>query len=183
MSDVEYSQHLSRIHKSLTRQQRRRRFMWGVGFNAWLTQYVARDFAKNTRNKSRCTNSRSEMVFPMLKGVDVAMRSETLNDGANQLLQILGACCSVALPKKDVTQGKRAYTEYYSRWSRMLFEQYFKDELAAFGYSFGSFDHTTPLLWLDQYAAGKLERATESSPIQSHEVRNLTSDATTSTKH
>ena len=86
------------------------------GFNTWM---------KYTLLRWRWNEGRSlgEYAFPMLSGVDVAIRQEQLNEGLNRVLKIADVGAQVTLPEKNKTSGKKPYTEYYSWSTRMLAER------------------------------------------------------------
>ena len=99
------------------------------GFNTWM---------KYTLLRWRWNEGRSlgEYAFPMLSGVDVAIRQEQLNEGLNRVLEVARVGAQVELPKKNKTSGKKPYTEYYSWSTRMLAERMIAPQMERFGYDF-----------------------------------------------
>lgn len=127
LSDEEYAQRQEAIDERERRQKRKGRLMRWVGFNTWM---------KYTLLRWRWGSSQDldEYAFPMLSGVDVAIRQEQLNEGLNRILEIAEVGAQVELPEKNKTSGKRPYTEYYSRSTRMLAEYMLAPQLETFGY-------------------------------------------------
>src|SRR5690606_30448823 len=114
------------------RSYRRRRFLKLSGFNGWVTFSVLRHWARNHFQITDSSSEKKEWLFPMLEGVKVVMRYEQLEDALNNILGSMDICETVTLPRKNMTQGKRHYGEYYSDFTRRLITSYFKDELGSF---------------------------------------------------
>ena len=117
---------------------------------------VLRRLATDCITNRRLSPDRQTILFPMLNGVDVALRYETLEKGLNYLLSLVGADSEIRLPKKNVTPGKKDYVTYYSRLSRTYVQVVFRKELQAFGYACGKHSISGPLIWLDESAREKI---------------------------
>jgi hypothetical protein len=83
----------------------------------------------------------------MLAHVDVVLRQEQLEEALNVVLHSQGVTELIHLPRKNLTAGKKAYTEYYNAVSRGIIERLYSDELNHMGYSFGG-QTTASLLYL-----------------------------------
>ncbi len=116
-----------------------------VGFNAWMTYTLVRWWWKG---KSR-GQELSKYAFPMLGGVDVAIRQEHLNEGVNRVLEIAGVDERVRLPEKNMTSAKQPYTEYYAWSSRALVESMLGSEMRHFGYGFPGPVGDEPVVFLN----------------------------------
>ncbi|MCS3697033.1 hypothetical protein GGP73_001728 [Salinibacter ruber] len=133
ISSEEYDRRREAIDRREQEQKRKGRLMRRVGFNAWMVVTLLRwrwTGRQDTGRKLR------EYAFPMLGGVDVAIRQERLNEGLNRVLDLAGLTRCVRLPEKNKTSGKKPHNEYYSWPARMLIEQMLGEELAKFGYAF-----------------------------------------------
>lgn len=140
ISQREYENLMASLERSRQRLQWRQRVMKRLGFNTWMLATIARFVARRLRRNRRQGDDPQEFLFPMLHGVDVAIRNEMLEQGLNEVLQLLQSGRSIELPRKNVTPGKKQYMEYYSFPVRFLFGRLFAKPLRAFGYSFGRND-------------------------------------------
>ena len=133
LSHQEYEQRRRAIDKREQKQKRKGRLMRWVGFNTWM---------KYTLLRWRWTGARGsgpgldEYAFPMLDGVDVAIRQERLNEGLNRVLEIAGVEMQAELPENNTTRGKKPYMEYYTWTTRALAEQMIAPQMERFGYDF-----------------------------------------------
>lgn len=117
-----------------------------MGFEEWLLRGVdlyptCSPLALARRLRRRIGGpSRRSRIFPLIDGLDVIMRYETLEQDFNAVLRRAGIDEHVSLKRAagstDLTAGKRPYREYYSPALRATIERSFDKELAAFGYSF-----------------------------------------------
>lgn len=130
LSDEEYEQRKKDIEQREQQQKRKGRLMRWAGFNNWVKYTLLR--------WKMGTNSRGlgEYAFPMLSGVDVAIRQERLNEGLNQLLDAADAGIHLELPESNTTSGKKPYTDYYSWTTRALVERMIGPQMEKFGYDF-----------------------------------------------
>jgi hypothetical protein len=133
LSAGEYERRQRTLEERKQEQKRKGRRMRWVGFNNWMKYTLLRWWWKRGRSNGR---GLSEYAFPMLSGVDVAIRQEQLNKGVNRVLEIAGADEQVELPEKNKTSGKKPYTEYYAWSTRVLAENMFASEMKRFGYGF-----------------------------------------------
>lgn len=148
MTDREYSANIEVLERKSIRADRRRRLLKAAGFNMWLARTVLRSSAKTAKSAEHVDEARRDVLFPMLEGVDVVMRSERLEEGLNELLRSQGADVKVDLPRLNTTPGKKPYTAYYSGLSVRLVEKLFQRQLDEFGYGFGEVPEGSPLMWL-----------------------------------
>lgn len=133
LSDEEYAQRQGAIDQREKNQKKKGRLMRWIGFNSWM-KYTLLRWWWNGREDER--GGVGNYAFPMLHGVDVAIRQEQLNSGLNQLLEIADVGTRVNLPEKNKTRGKKPYTEYYSWTTRTLAERMLGPEMERFGYAF-----------------------------------------------
>lgn len=115
-----------------------------MGFEGWLRRLLrTRTLAGRTwmwaRSGCRLARARERIYqpYPMIDGVHQLMRYERLHEDLNRILQGAGVTRAVDMPRRNVTPGKRPYTEYYSTRSRTLVERRLGRELDRFGYRFG----------------------------------------------
>lgn len=145
LTDEEYERKRRAINQREQEQKRKGRLMRWLGFNAWMTYTLVRWWWKG---KSR-GQELSKYAFPMLGGVDVAIRQEHLNEGVNRVLEIAGVDERVRLPEKNMTSGKQPYTEYYAWSSRALVESMLGSEMRHFGYGFPGPAGDEPVVFLN----------------------------------
>jgi len=135
LSEEELKQRKGHIAYKRRRQTRRQRIMRMVGFNNWMKVTLIRwclEGCKNGFNDS-CIK---KYAFPMLEGVHLAISQEKLEDGLNQLLRRAGIDETVELPRKNITEGKKQYQDYYSLTTRWLAKYLLGDTMESFGYGF-----------------------------------------------
>lgn len=133
LSKEEYEQRRQAIDEREQKQKRKGRLMRWVGFNTWMKYTLLRWRWTGVRGKSP---GLGEYAFPMLSGVDVAIRQEWLNEGVNRVLEVAGVGAQIELPERNTTSGKKPYTEYYSWATRALAEQMIAPQMVRFGYDF-----------------------------------------------
>ena len=133
LSEQEYERRHRAIDEREKGQKKKGRLMRWVGLNNWMKYTLLRWWWKGSRDSSQ---GLGEYAFPMLSGVDVAIRQEQLNEGLNQALKIADMGTRVELPEKNKTRGKKPYTEYYSWTTRLLAEQMLASQMETFGYGF-----------------------------------------------
>lgn len=136
-SRSEYDKRLADRPRVEKRLRRRARIIGHVGFNTWLQTTLlrwkaSRVFSRERRSRAECDYT----LFPMLEGVDVVLRQESLEQALNELLQRLDARRAVVVPEKNQTGEKRHYSTYYSKQSRWLVHRLYGFELERFGYDF-----------------------------------------------
>lgn len=150
LAQEEYQRRLNLREDQRCKHNRRRRVIRAVGFNTWMKVTLLRWYLKGNQKENGAPRIWS-YAFPMLQGVDVVMRQEQLEQGGNEVLRIAGVEKTISLPRKNVTPGKKPYTDYYSTTTRYLAEYLLgEDTLAAFGYNFhGLLEQTSPIVWLN----------------------------------
>jgi hypothetical protein len=87
LSDSAYEQRRRDIEQWKRQQKRKGRLMRWVGFNTWMTYTLLRWGWKAGGGNN---HEIGEYAFPMLSGVDVAIRQERLNEGLNRVLGAAG---------------------------------------------------------------------------------------------
>lgn len=125
----EQAERLKQFERSCTRAKRRLQIFRFLGFNTWLWITVFRWQCKN-----RKLNQSS--MFPMLDGVDVAIRQETLENSINDVFLRLGAFRISELPRRNVTQDKKPYSKYYVASTCWLLDRVYGKEIKEMGYTF-----------------------------------------------
>jgi hypothetical protein len=144
-SEKEYKQRRDHVAYKRNRQSRRQRIMRWVGFNNWLKATLIR-WCLDGRKNGSTDSCIKEYAFPMLEGVNVAVTQEQLEDGLNQLLKRSGSSQTISLPRKNLTEGKKPYQDYYSSTTRWLAEYLLGEVAKSFGYDFnGRTDHRSLL--------------------------------------
>lgn len=133
LSDSAYEKRRDDIEQWERQQKRKGRLMRWVGFNNWMKYTLLRWGWNERREGSR---DLGEYAFPMLSGVDVAIRQERLNEGLNRVLRAANVGRCLELPENNTTSGKKPYTEYYSWTTRALAEQMFSPQMKRIGYDF-----------------------------------------------
>ena len=135
--------------------RRRQRVLRRIGFNPWVLATLVRWLVRDAATRPLLRIDRREMLFPMLSDVDVAIRNEMLGEAASGLLKVM---CGrgIEIPRKNVTQGKRHYTTYFSRGNRLMVESLFRSQLRAFGDTFEGYDNSTPLIGLTSRGCDQL---------------------------
>jgi len=108
-----------------------------LGYRNWLMLNLVRwRFRRHNRRPGLESPVHYEEAFPMLGGVDVAMRFERLEDALNQVLRSRGHTSRVSIPHRNATRGKAAYSAYYGTLSRRLAERVLAHDLRLLGYTF-----------------------------------------------
>jgi len=149
LSEHEYNALKEAIERARVRAKRRRRLLRVTGFDMWLMWTVLHSIAHAGKSHKQTTgNALRNILFPMLDGVDVVLRSERLEEGLNTLLRKLGSDTKVDLPRLNTTPGKKPYTAYYSGLAVYVVEKLFRRQLDEFGYAFGEVPKGDPLVWL-----------------------------------
>lgn len=133
ISSEEYDRRREAIDRREQEQKRKGRLMRRVGFNAWMMFTLLRWRWTGRQDTGRELQG---YAFPMLGGVDVAIRQERLNEGLNQVLKTAGVDTRVELPEKNKTSGKKPRSEYYSWSTRALVEWMIGPQMKKFGYGF-----------------------------------------------
>lgn len=133
LSDEEVKQRLEQREARLQKLRRRQRIIRALGFNVWMAGTLLR-WALGSDKGGRGDISR--YAFPMLNGVDIAIRQERLSEGLNRVLEIAGVDRRVDLPKRNTTSGKKSHTEYYTWTTRRIGEFLLGDEMNTLGYEF-----------------------------------------------
>jgi hypothetical protein len=133
LSHQEYEQRRRAIDKREQKQKRKGRLMRWVGFNTWMKYTLLRWRWSGARGSGPGLD---EYAFPMLDGVDIAIRQERLNEGLNRVLEIAGVEMWAELPENNTTRGKKPYMEYYTWTTRALAEQMIAPQMERFGYDF-----------------------------------------------
>lgn len=137
LSEKEVDRRYKQLENRFEKLRRRRKILRLIGFNTWMKGTLLRWWWDDQQSDR---GSIETFAFPMLDGVDVAMRQEALNDGLNVLLTALGTKERIELPRKNKTGGKEPYTEYYSWSTRKMAEVLLADVLRKLGYAFGGVD-------------------------------------------
>ncbi|MBI2378485.1 MAG: sulfotransferase family 2 domain-containing protein [Deltaproteobacteria bacterium] len=157
LTESEYEDRVRGIEARKARLSRRARLIGRVGFERWLMATSLRRRLSSLRTaKDSRRSGVTEHLFPMIEGVHVVMRQERLEEGLNEILRVAGVGRELTIEKRNVTPGKRPYSEYYSRTTRLMFEALFKDELREFGYGFEGPTDDRPLIWVDPRAKERL---------------------------
>ena len=134
MTEEEYAERLLQRERMIERKRKRQSIIRRLGFNNWLKVSLLRHrFHPRTNNGRKASK---EFAFPMLDGADVAIRYEYLEAGLNEVLKRAGVLERISLPLKNVTPGKRAHSEYYSRSTRLMAEAILRRDLEFFSYDF-----------------------------------------------
>lgn len=150
LSDREV-QRRKRHHKYRFEQLRKRqRIMRWAGFNLWMKTTLLRWAWQAERGRR---GQISERAFPMLDGVDIAICQEKLNEGLNDVLARAGIDITIDLPRKNETEGKKPYTEYYSWSTRQLATWLLGDDMKQFGYRFGEARGPRVISLSDRYSS------------------------------
>ena len=124
-----------------------------LGFEKWVRQTKGIDDRMKKTVKLHIKNfikfflgrptSTIEPVYPMLKGIDVVLQYERIEDDFNSLLQKIGLIDGekkIKLAYMKQTPEKRNYQSYYSTSLRTIIESVYSKELALFGYTFDGID-------------------------------------------
>lgn len=85
-----------------------------------------------------------EPVYPMLKGIDVVLRYERIEEDLHTLLKkinLIEGEKRIKLAYMKQTPEKKNYRSYYSTSFRTLIERIYSRELALFGYTFDGIDN------------------------------------------
>ena len=142
LSDEEVKKRLEQREARLRKLRRRQRIIRALGFNVWMAGTLLRWALDDKGERGDIWR----YAFPMLDGVDIAIRQERLNEGLNRILEIAGVGRRVELPKRNTTSGKKPYTEYYMWVTRKLGESFLGGEMDSVGYNFeGPIDSRTTI--------------------------------------
>ncbi len=120
------------LQDSIEKREKRMEKAKELGFDAWLEFFLGNYIKKSHEQKM-------SILYPLIDGVDQTIRCESLEQEFNELIKdakIIGSDEWVDIPKKNPTQGKKKYQDYYSEKSRAFVEENFSEELAVFGYKF-----------------------------------------------
>lgn len=148
LSRTAYKRRLAHRDYQMRKHARRRRIIRMIGFNNWMKVTLLRWYLEG-KNDARETGRLRPYAFPMLQGVDVVIRQEQLEEGLNEVLRIVGVEKQISLPKKNVTPGKKPYTEYYTASTRFLAEYLLGDVASSLGYEFQGLVEDAPVVWLN----------------------------------
>lgn len=119
------------------RSHRRAKIIKWVPFNVWLPVTLLRWKLQEFKSRSQSDNvSLRSRLFPLLDGVDVVLRQETLEKSLNKLFTGLDVESEMQLERRNITSGKRPYSSYYSALNRWLFNKAAGGALQEFGYDF-----------------------------------------------
>ncbi|QXD16185.1 hypothetical protein GQ464_004320 [Rhodocaloribacter litoris] len=154
LSEADVEREQQRIEREEKRKRRRVRIIRGIGFNTWVVWAVLRRRLGDRKPVHSDGPRFLNHLFPMLEKVNVVLRQEQLEVGLNAVLQHQGVTGPVHLPRKNLTPGKRAYTEYYNTFSRRLIEHLYAAELEYMGYTFDGCRITMPMRWLGSAGTG-----------------------------
>ena len=140
MSDVEIKIAEDQLDREKALKYRRQKILRVVGFNSWLLYSQLQLWLRSLiRRDVSYRHALSKIMFPMLDGVNLAMRQENLEEAFVAFQKdYLQSKHPLALPEKNVTPNKRPYESYYNRFSRWWFPMIIRKELLVFGYSFGA---------------------------------------------
>lgn len=144
-----------RIAREERRKRRRVRVIQGIGFNTWVVGTVVRWRLRDRHSAISEPDRYLHHLFPMLERVDVVLRQEQLEEGLNAVLHRQGVAEPVRLPRKNLTPGKKAYTEYYNAVSRRIIECLYAHDLNRMGYTFEGVEGAASLLYLDSRERGQ----------------------------
>lgn len=141
-----------RAHElEMERHRKRQRIIRLVGFNPWMTATLLRWYRQGRKVGS--SEPLLPYAFPMLGGVDVVIRQEQLEEGLNHILRMVGITDHVSLIRKNVTEGKRRYEDYWWAPTRRLAETMLGQLPERFGYQFEGLTSTTPTVELGSSSA------------------------------
>lgn len=144
LREEEVCRRRQQLRDRLRRLRWRRRIIRLLRFDGWMITTLIR-WAWDERGGR---GNIARYGFPMLDGVDVAIRQERLNEGLNRILEHRGIDVRIDLPRKNTTGGKTSYTEYYSGPTRQLAEALLGEEMDTFGYTFDGVADDQPVVWL-----------------------------------
>lgn len=133
LSDEEVERRFERLEARMNKLRRRQRIIRALGFNAWMMGTFLRWALDGSNGK---VGGIARYAFPMLEGVDLAIRQERLNEGLNRILEIAGVDCQIDLPKKNTTSGKKPYAEYYAWPTREFGKLLLGEEMDELEYEF-----------------------------------------------
>ena len=145
-SDEEYERRLRHLEQRKRVQERKGYLMRSIGFGGWMKYTLLRWWWNDVWGRGRGIR---ENTFPMLEGVDIAIRQEQLNEGLNRVLDVAEVDRRVTLPEKNKTSGKKPYPEYYSWSTRKAANLLIGSRAKYFGYHFEGVDEDgEPIVWL-----------------------------------
>lgn len=133
LSDEEYKRRRRHLQKRKRVQERKGYLMRRIGFGGWMNYTLLRWWWNDVWGREHGIR---EYTFPMLEGVEVAIRQEQLNEGLNRVLEVAGVNQSVTLPEKNKTSGKKPYSEYYSWLTQKVANLVIGNMAKKFGYRF-----------------------------------------------
>jgi hypothetical protein len=133
MSGEEVERRLESHKSRFKKLRRRQRVIRALGFNAWMMGTFLRWALDKSKGK---VGNITRHAFPMLDGVDIAIRQEQLSEGLNRVLEIANIDCQVKLPKKNTTSGKQPYQKYYAWPTRQIGMFLIGNEMKRIGYNF-----------------------------------------------
>lgn len=136
-----------RIAREEKSKRRRVRAIRSIGFTPWVVGTVVRWRLRDRHSAHIRTDRHLRHILPMLAYVDVVLRQEQLEEAPKMVLHSRGVTELIRLPRKNLTPGKKAYTDYYNAVSRSIIERLYADELNHMGYSFWG-QATASLLYL-----------------------------------
>ena len=78
------------------------------------------------------------MFYNYMKGIDVAMRYETISDDLRDVFGKAGMPTDITIPSINRTEERpaRDYSSFYSHWSKLAVSIAFSDDLRRYGYVF-----------------------------------------------
>ena len=111
---------------------RNMRFAQTHSFDAWVLRKCAIQIAKRLRGDP------PSMFHDYMKGIDVAMRYETLNEDLRRVFARAGMPTDISIPSVNRTEERPAheYSSFYSHWSKLAVCVAFSDDLRRYGYVF-----------------------------------------------
>lgn len=143
----ELQKKLARLSKEDARKSRRMHIIRYVGFNSWLHFTLFRWYFRGKRDGQ--LNPLSQFIFPMLGRVQYAIKQEQLENGFKEVLKRAEIKENITLPRKNITQGKKHYTEYYGVVTRYITNILLRSDLKKFGYTFDGITSEKPFIYLN----------------------------------
>lgn len=134
------------LEQAEKRSYRRANIIKYVPFNWWLPVTLARWRLQIPSYENARKNYFRTRLFPMLDGVDVAIRQESLETSLKTLFTLLGWKNPVVLERKNITPGKKPYSDYFNAFSAWLVKRIAGDALQEFGYKYDQKPTGTGLL-------------------------------------
>lgn len=143
LSDDEIQRRWDQHEWRFQKLRRRQRIIRWLGFNTWMTGTLLRWALDDGKGE---LGEISRYAFPMLGGVDLAIRQERLNEGLNRVLEIADVDRRIELPKRNTTSGKKHYTKYYTWPTRRIAKALLGNEMDRLGYEFEGPTDDLPLV-------------------------------------